>query len=63
MNDQAQPERNRLLDDVAPTRRGFIKKVAVASAFTVPVVSSFSLSGVNTAFAQFDSSNQYQGPN
>ena len=32
-------------------RRTFVKRVAVTSAFAVPVVSSFSMSGVNTAFA------------
>jgi hypothetical protein len=32
-------------------RRSFVKRVAVGTAFAVPVVSSFSMSGVNTAFA------------
>jgi hypothetical protein len=32
-------------------RRTFVKRVAVTTAFAVPVVSSFSMSGVNTAFA------------
>ena len=33
-------------------RRRFLKRVAIGSAVAVPVVSSFSMSGVNAAFAQ-----------
>jgi hypothetical protein len=32
-------------------RRTFVKRVAVGTAFAVPVVTSFSMSGVNSAFA------------
>jgi hypothetical protein len=32
-------------------RRTFVKRVAIGTAFAVPVVTSFSMSGVNSAFA------------
>jgi hypothetical protein len=32
-------------------RRRFLKRVAVATAFVAPIVSSFSMEGVNTVFA------------
>ena len=40
-----------VIDHVAFDRRSFFKRVAVTSAFAVPVVTSFSMSGVNSAFA------------
>jgi hypothetical protein len=33
-------------------RRRFLKRVAVATAFVAPIVSSFSMDGVNTVFAK-----------
>lgn len=40
-------------DEVADNgRRGFIKKLAIGTAFAAPVVSSFSMSGVSAAYAQ-----------
>ncbi len=41
-----------LLDHVGPSRRQFVKRLVVGSAFATPVVSSFSMSGVNAVFAQ-----------
>lgn len=38
--------------DAGFDRRRFLKRVAVGGAVAVPVVSSFSMSGVNAAFAQ-----------
>jgi len=32
-------------------RRSFVKRVAVGTAFAVPVITSFSMTGVNSAFA------------
>ncbi|MGH9028900.1 MAG: hypothetical protein ACRDV4_04720 [Acidimicrobiales bacterium] len=32
-------------------RRAFVKRVVIGSAFAVPVITSFSMSGVNSAFA------------
>ena len=42
------------LAGVEPSRRTFIKRVAVGAAFATPVISSFSMSGlsVNAAAAQ-----------
>ncbi len=31
-------------------RRSFVKRVAVGTAFAVPVITSFSMTGVNSAF-------------
>jgi len=42
-----------MLEKVAPNRRDFIKKVAIGTAYAVPVIASFSLDSVrNKAFAQ-----------
>lgn len=41
-----------LFDDLPPSRRTFVKRVAIGAAFATPVVSSFSMSGVNSVFAQ-----------
>ena len=42
-----------MLEKVEPNRRDFIKKVAVGTAYAVPVIASFSLDSVrNKAFAQ-----------
>lgn len=40
------------LGDVGPDRRAFLKRVAIGSAFAVPVVASFSMSGVQAVYAQ-----------
>ncbi len=33
-------------------RRAFLKKVAIGTAFTVPVVSSFTMAGIQSVYAQ-----------
>lgn len=38
------------LEHVSPSRRRFLKRLAVGSAVAVPVVSSFSMSGVSPNF-------------
>jgi hypothetical protein len=42
------------LTGIEPSRRTFIKRVAIGAAFATPIVSSFSMSGlsVNSAAAQ-----------
>ena len=40
------------LGGVDPDRRAFLKRVAIGSAFAVPVVASFSMSGVQAVYAQ-----------
>jgi hypothetical protein len=45
-------EHDDVFEQVGHDRRQFMKRLAVGSAFAVPVVSSFSMSGVNTVFAQ-----------
>jgi len=40
------------LEGVGPDRRAFLKRVAIGSAFAVPVVASFSMSGVQAVYAQ-----------
>ncbi|MFP3907395.1 MAG: twin-arginine translocation signal domain-containing protein [Acidimicrobiales bacterium] len=49
-------EPSRLLDSVGTSRRDFVKRVAVGTAFAAPVLSSFSMSGVNAAYAQSNGS-------
>ncbi|MGK2950564.1 MAG: hypothetical protein ACSLFP_18470 [Acidimicrobiales bacterium] len=41
-----------VLAHVGTDRRQFVKRLIVGSAFATPVVSSFSMSGVNSVFAQ-----------
>lgn len=41
-----------------PSRRTFIKRVAIGAAVAAPIVSSFSMSGLNTAGAAAVASNQ-----
>jgi hypothetical protein len=41
-----------ILDRVGDDRRSFLKKMVVGTAFAVPVVSSFSLHGMQSAFGQ-----------
>jgi hypothetical protein len=43
---------DRAAESVGDDRRAFLKKMVVGSAFAVPVVSSFSMAGVQAAFAQ-----------
>ena len=50
-----------LLDHVGTDRRQFVKRLVIGSAFATPVVSSFSMSGVNSVFAQ-DTNVSGQGP-
>ena len=45
-------EQDDVFDHVGHDRRRFLKRLVVGSAFAVPAVSSFSMSGVNTVFAQ-----------
>ncbi len=40
------------LDGVDADRRSFLKKMAVTTAFTVPVVSSFTMTGIKAVYAQ-----------
>jgi hypothetical protein len=40
------------LDAVGDSRRRFVKRLVVGSAFAAPVVSSFSMNGVSSVFAQ-----------
>jgi hypothetical protein len=40
------------LESVGDDRRAFLKKMVIGTAFAVPVVSSFSMAGVQAAFAQ-----------
>jgi hypothetical protein len=42
----------RVVDSVGDDRRAFLKKMVVGTAFAVPVVSSFSMAGIQAAFAQ-----------
>jgi hypothetical protein len=54
-------DENRLDEELAgldPSRRTFIKRVAIGAAFAAPIVSSFSMSGLNTAGAAALASNQ-----
>jgi len=45
-------------------RRAFLKKMAVGTAFTVPVVSSFTMAGIQAVYAQTPtSSGQVSGNN
>ena len=55
-------DHSELADHVGPSRRTFIKRVAVGAAFAAPVVSSFSMSGVNAAFAQSNGSGNQPPP-
>lgn len=45
-------EHDDALDAVGDSRRRFVKRLVVGTAFAAPVVSSFSMNGVNTVFAQ-----------
>jgi len=40
------------LEGVGDERRSFLKKLVIGSAFAVPVVSSFTMSGVGAVYAQ-----------
>jgi hypothetical protein len=40
------------LDQVGDSRRRFVKRLVIGSAFAAPVVSSFSMNGVSSVFAQ-----------
>jgi hypothetical protein len=40
------------LDAVGDSRRRFVKRLVVGTAFATPVVSSFSMNGVSSVFAQ-----------
>jgi len=46
------PEHDDALDALGASRRTFVKRLVVGTAFAAPVVSSFSMNGVNTVFAQ-----------
>ena len=48
----AHDEAGEILDHVGGDRRDFLKKMVVGTAFAVPVISSFSLHGMQAAFAQ-----------
>jgi hypothetical protein len=40
------------LEGVDDNRRSFLKKMAITTAFTVPVVSSFTMTGIKAVYAQ-----------
>lgn len=46
------PQHDEVLEHVDVNRRRFVGRLIVGSAFAAPVVSSFSMSGVNSVFAQ-----------
>ncbi len=46
------------LAGVEPSRRTFIKRVAIGAAFATPIVSSFSMSGLTMNAASAQASNQ-----
>lgn len=46
------PGDDEILDRVGDDRRSFMKKLVIGGAFAVPVVSSFSLHGMQASFAQ-----------
>lgn len=48
----AHDDAGEILDHVGGDRRDFLKKMVVGTAFAVPVISSFSLHGMQAAFAQ-----------
>jgi len=45
-------EHDEIFDRVGDDRRSFLKKMVIGSAFAVPVVSTFSLTGMQASFAQ-----------
>lgn len=49
MDDQLDPK---LLDNVDEGRRASLKKILLGSAFAIPVIASFTMSGLGTAEAQ-----------
>jgi hypothetical protein len=49
-------DRDEIFDHVGDDRRAFLKKMAIGTAFAVPIVSSFSLTGMQASFAQTASS-------
>ena len=52
MTDESDGTLNEALGRLSDDRRAFLKKVAIGSAFAVPVVSSFTMSNVTAAYAQ-----------
>lgn len=51
----------RVISEAAYGRRTFLRRLAVGSAFAVPVVSSFSMAGIQAVSAQADQSNPLLG--
>ena len=47
-----------IFDKVGDDRRSFMKKMVVGTAFAVPVISTFSLTGMQASFAQSATSSQ-----
>ncbi len=45
-------ERDRAVEGVGPDRRTFVRRLVVGTAFAVPVVSSFSMAGIQAVYAQ-----------
>ena len=45
-------ELDNALGGLSDDRRSFLKKLAIGSAFAVPVVSSFTMSNITAAYAQ-----------
>ena len=46
------PEPEDAIDAVGDSRRRFVKRLVIGTAFAAPVVSSFSMNGVSSVFAQ-----------
>ncbi len=47
----------RVISEAAYGRRTFLRRLAIGSAFAVPVVSSFSMAGIQAVSAQADQNN------
>jgi hypothetical protein len=52
MTDESDGTLDEALEGLSDDRRAFIKKLAIGTAFAVPVVSSFTMSNVTAAYAQ-----------
>lgn len=55
MDDKLDPK---LLDNVDESKRSSLRKLILGSAFAVPIIASFSLSGLGTAEAKSYTNNQ-----
>lgn len=60
-DDRREEALDEVLDEIDPSRRGFLKRIAVGAAFATPVVSSFSMRGLNLNVAGAQGSNVSPG--